>query len=77
MHPQQNSENIRLSYHIATILSYCTRVHLSHLGIQPYTHRMKSLRGLRLADEFPHYNKDLLIAYSEASPFYNPQKLWI
>eukprot|EP00545_Synedropsis_sp_CCMP1620_P000947 CAMPEP_0119029962 /NCGR_PEP_ID=MMETSP1176-20130426/40791_1 /TAXON_ID=265551 /ORGANISM="Synedropsis recta cf, Strain CCMP1620" /LENGTH=311 /DNA_ID=CAMNT_0006986325 /DNA_START=1 /DNA_END=936 /DNA_ORIENTATION=+ len=53
------------------------RVHLSHLGIQPYTHRMKSLRGLRLADEFPHYNKDLLIAYSEASPFYNPQKLWI
>lgn len=53
------------------------RVHLSHLGIKPYTDRLKSLRGRRLAKEFPNYNKDLLIAYSEASPFYNPDKLWM
>lgn len=53
------------------------RIHLQHLGVNPYTVRMKRMRGRRLADAFPQYNEELLIAYSESAPFYNAKDLWL
>lgn len=52
-------------------------MHLQHLGVTPYTHHMKRFRGKRLADAFPQYNSNLLYAYSESSPMYNPKDLWL
>jgi len=52
-------------------------MHLQHIGVNPYTARMKSLRARHLVEAFPQYNAELLIAYSESAPFYNSKDLWI
>jgi len=63
----------------STFLLLCLqylRMNLQHLGVNPYTLRMKRMRGRHLADAFPQYNEELLLAYSEATPFYNEKDLW-
>jgi hypothetical protein len=52
-------------------------MHLHQLGVKPYTDQMKKMRARRLAEAFPQYSKDLLVAYSVSSPFYDAKKLWI
>jgi hypothetical protein len=46
-------------------------MHLDHLGVKPYTHRLKRMRGNRLAKAFPRYDKQVLLAYSETATIYN------
>ena len=61
---------------ILLLLRY-SRVHLNHLGVQPFTHRLKRYRANQLVKAFPRYNKDLVMAYSQASAFYNAKDLWL
>eukprot|EP01094_Clydonella_sp_ATCC50884_P020181 TRINITY_DN413_c1_g1_i2.p1 TRINITY_DN413_c1_g1~~TRINITY_DN413_c1_g1_i2.p1 ORF type:complete len:269 (-),score=80.61 TRINITY_DN413_c1_g1_i2:130-897(-) len=46
-----------------------TRVHLERLHLKPYTERVLSWRANRLADRFPHYNRNIVRDYSKADPW--------
>ena len=54
-----------------------TRLHLNHLGVQPFTYRMKRYRAKTLIEAFPQYSSELLTSYSLSSAFYNPKDLWL
>jgi hypothetical protein len=43
---------------------------LNHLGIKPWTDRIKQYRGRQLVQAFPQYDAELLMAYSESTALY-------
>eukprot|EP00934_Nitzschia_sp_Nitz4_P006528 Nitzschia sp. Nitz4//scaffold2_size372955//176921//177713//NITZ4_000423-RA/size372955-snap-gene-0.81-mRNA-1//-1//CDS//3329546778//6518//frame0 len=45
-----------------------SRAQMSNLGIKPYTITLKKWRGRNLANEFPQYNPDLIMDFSETDP---------
>ena len=74
IHTLAHSCNAQTTTIITTAIG---RMHLNHLGVQPFTYRMKKYRADNLVAAFPQYNKDLLTSYSQASPFYNAKDLWM
>jgi len=64
-------------YCLRDAIYYYASIHLQYLGVTPYAHHMKRYRGKRLVDAFPQYNENLLYAYSDSAPMYNPKDLWI
>lgn len=46
---------------------------MDHLGIQPYTHRLKRARAHRLCAQFPQYDREILMNYSETATIYAQQ----
>jgi len=46
------------------------RINMDHLGIKPYTHRLKSGRAQRLVRLFSKYDAEILMNYSETATIY-------
>jgi len=47
------------------------RSHLNKLGFKPVTRRLKRMRGELLAKQFPQYDREVLLKYSETATMYN------
>jgi hypothetical protein len=47
-----------------------SRSQLENLGIKPYTYKIKEMRGQRLIQAFPNYDRDILMAYSTSTSIY-------
>lgn len=58
-----------------TLLTFqFSRAQLDNLGIKPYTHKVKQWRAERLAEKFPQYDVNVIIAYSKSATIHSSSK---
>lgn len=46
------------------------RLNMDQIGIKPYTQRLRNMRAERLAKQFPRYDREVLMNYSETATIY-------
>ncbi|KAL7578722.1 hypothetical protein ACA910_015959 [Epithemia clementina (nom. ined.)] len=46
------------------------RLNMDQLGIKPYTQRLRNMRAERLAQQFPAYDREVLMNFSETATIY-------
>lgn len=51
-----------------------SRAQLDNLGVKPYTHKVKQWRAERLAEKFPQYDVNVIIAYSKTANIQSESK---